>query len=162
MHFSTIAAAALALAPIALCAEPVAQIKVNGHEGCKSGVVPTDGLPKVMLDHAYATKDHCEKVKVSHDMNIDSYSVTVDTITHDTNMKCVGVGVYANDLCTGEPAVAVPWHATKSQVKSQCFSPLPFDENKYMSFKLFCYENKAEAQGNEDVLAAAAGAKASA
>ncbi|KAL4895832.1 hypothetical protein BDV59DRAFT_173229 [Aspergillus ambiguus] len=91
-------------------------------------------------------------MKLDHtkDLQVISYSAEIKTVTHPSSLVCEGVGIYANEYCQGEADEVVAWEYDEVTTQSKCFKSLPFHDTKYISMKLFCQEDPAGYDGDDD------------
>ncbi|KAE8353631.1 hypothetical protein BDV28DRAFT_164818 [Aspergillus coremiiformis] len=151
MHFSTIFAATLALAP-AVYGSGVAQVQVNAHHDCPSGRMPGhsslgDEVSESFPKKVYPTKESCVKAKLDHGDDIQTYSFTVDILNKATFQECHAVGIYTNEECVGYPDWIVPFNPGEGHAQSPCLPELAFE--KYASVTLICDGNHDKGSGDK-------------
>ncbi|OGM48602.1 hypothetical protein ABOM_002462 [Aspergillus bombycis] len=142
MHFSTLLAASIALAPAVYGAgSNVVQVEVHGHEDCHVGRQPGKHLEEHetlngMPDKVFPTEESCPSIKLPDHDEADTYSFTVTALNKKSFERCRGLGVYANKLCAGRPDWVVPFHRGELQTTSPCLPEYGFED--YASFQLIC------------------------
>ncbi|KAF7597539.1 hypothetical protein BBP40_000017 [Aspergillus hancockii] len=146
MHYSTLLAATLAVAP-AVYGYGVVKVQVNSHEDCPAGKLPGHNLKEHFAGKpvtAFPTKDTCSKVKLNHDDKIDTYSFTATPVTKDAFVVCHGLAVYASGECAGLPDVVVPFKPGESKAQSPCLPEYAFEKN--VALQLLCEDKRAPKQ----------------
>ncbi|GAB1193605.1 hypothetical protein APSETT444_002826 [Aspergillus pseudonomiae] len=146
MHFSTLLAASLALAPAVYGAgSNIVQVEVHGHEDCHVGRHPGNNHQEEVLngkpDKVFATETSCPFVKLPDHDEVDTYSFKVTALNKKSFERCRGLGVYANKLCAGRPDWVVPFHHGELETTSPCLPESGFED--YASFQLICDDDSA-------------------
>ncbi|EAW22494.1 protein ccpA [Aspergillus fischeri NRRL 181] len=153
MHYSQFVtvASALALAPTAVVARQAAAafVTVNSLDTCPKKVAQEiiKPGPKVVT-----TPYTCDKVKVSHGLDVSYYNFDIEPLTKDTVPYCKALKVFDNEGCLGFPTLWIP---LESPLEVKCIPERYFsDEVKYISFQLDCSEDapvKKEPIGPKEV-----------
>ncbi|KAF7625366.1 hypothetical protein F9C07_2232304 [Aspergillus flavus] len=158
MHFSTLFAASLALAPAVYGnSVSVVEVEVHGHDNCHVGRLPGNNLEEhSTIDSkpkkVFPTENSCPSVKLPDHDEVDTYSFTVTALNKKSFEQCRGLGVYTNKECAGNPDWIVPFHPGELRASSPCLPEYGFED--YVSLQLICNddpvhrdEGKSEAHG---------------